>query len=162
MTPIVKWESRAQHLKRLLAFELGIRIKLLLLDAGYFSADVINYLQSLGLKFVMRMPNVGIASGAGDDFMYTTRGHRRGDDEQATFRVVALNGRNRIGHMGLYIFATNTYLKPRKLFRSRWGIETSYRMINKFLANVKAVCSEKAVFLPGSAPIQPVGQAESL
>ncbi|MEM3186153.1 MAG: transposase [Conexivisphaerales archaeon] len=139
VTPIVKGESRAQHLKRLLAraFELGIRIKLLLLDAGYFSADIINYLQSLGLKFVMRMPNVGIASGAGDDFMYTTRGHRRGDDEQATFRVVALNGRNRIGHMELFIFATNTYLKPqrlRKLFRSRWGIETSYRMINKFLA----------------------------
>ncbi|MEM0146574.1 MAG: hypothetical protein QXH66_06295 [Conexivisphaerales archaeon] len=96
----------------------------------------------------MRMPNVGIASGAGDDFMYTTRRHRMGDDKQATFRVVALNGRNRIGHMELFIFATNTYLKPqrlRKLLRSRWGIETSYRMINKFLANVKAV--------PGSAPI---------
>ncbi|MEM4063013.1 MAG: hypothetical protein QW428_03530 [Conexivisphaerales archaeon] len=75
----------------------------------------------------------------------TSRGHRRSDDEQATFRVVALNGRNRIGHIELFIFVTNTYLKQGKLFRNRWGIETSYRMINKFLANVKAVT--------GSVPI---------
>ncbi|MEM4125982.1 MAG: hypothetical protein QW508_00265 [Conexivisphaerales archaeon] len=32
-------------------------------------ADIIKYLQSLGLKFVMRMPNAGITSG--DDLMYT-------------------------------------------------------------------------------------------
>ncbi|MEM0123387.1 MAG: hypothetical protein QXI38_02645, partial [Conexivisphaerales archaeon] len=72
-------------------------------------------------------------------------GHRRSDDEQAIFRVVALDGRNRIGHIELFIFVTNTNLKPGKLFRRRWGIETSYRMINRLLANVKAVT--------GSAPI---------
>ncbi|MEM0123443.1 MAG: hypothetical protein QXI38_02925 [Conexivisphaerales archaeon] len=75
----------------------------------------------------------------------TLQGHRRSKDEQATFRVVALNGRNRIGHIKLFIFLTNTNLKPGKLFRRRWGIETSYMMINRFLASVKAV--------PGSAPI---------
>ncbi|MEM0097055.1 MAG: hypothetical protein QXN78_02320 [Conexivisphaerales archaeon] len=31
-------------------------------------------MQSLGLKFVMRMPNAGITNG--DDFMYTNRGTR--------------------------------------------------------------------------------------
>jgi putative transposase len=34
------------------------------------------------------------------------------------------------------VFATNTDLKPkriRKIFRKRWAIETSYRMINQFL-----------------------------
>ncbi len=152
MTPIGNGESRAQHLKRLLAFELDIKVKMLLLDAGYFSADVINHLQSLGLKLMMRMPDIGIAN-AGDDFMYTTRGHKMSKDEQARFRVVALNDLNRFGLAELFMFATNTNLKPRKLFRSRLGIETSYRMINKFLASVKAVCSEKAVLLPDSAPI---------
>ncbi|MEM3321969.1 MAG: hypothetical protein QXY02_03300 [Conexivisphaerales archaeon] len=33
----------------------------------------------------------------------TPQGHRRSKDEQATFRVVALNGRNRIGHIELHI-----------------------------------------------------------
>ncbi|MEM3498128.1 MAG: hypothetical protein QXY52_03980 [Conexivisphaerales archaeon] len=75
----------------------------------------------------------------------TPQGHRRSKDEQTRFRVVALNGRNRIGHIELFIFVTNTNLKQGKLFRNRWGIETSYRMINRFLTNVKAV--------PGSAPI---------
>ena len=39
----------------------------------------------------------------------------------------------------LFIFATNTLIKPerlRALFRKRWGIETSYRMVNKFLARM--------------------------
>jgi len=37
----------------------------------------------------------------------------------------------------LLAFATNTHISPermRKLFKRRWGIETSYRMVNKFLA----------------------------
>jgi hypothetical protein len=36
----------------------------------------------------------------------------------------------------LLVFATNTDLKPksiRRMFRKRWAIETSYRMINQFL-----------------------------
>ena len=46
-------------------------------------------------------------------------------------------GRDFHGKLKLFIFATNTSLKPRRirrLFRKRWGIETSYRMIRKFLA----------------------------
>ena len=42
----------------------------------------------------------------------------------------------KFGHSELFIFATNTDLKPkmmRKMFRKRWAIETSYRMINQFL-----------------------------
>ena len=57
-------------------------------------------MKSLGLKFMMRMPNTVIASG--DDHVHH-QGHRMSDDEQATFRVVALDGRNRIGHIELHI-----------------------------------------------------------
>ena len=39
--------------------------------------------------------------------------------------------------MILYIFATNTIFPPMEVlrfFKKRWGIETGYRMIRKFLA----------------------------
>ncbi len=80
----------------------------------------------------MRMPNSGKIR-AGTDFLYTANSHKL---EQATFRVVAMNGRDRLGRTELFIFATNTNMKPkeiRKVFRKRWRIETSYRMINMFL-----------------------------
>ncbi len=134
---IIKGDGRLDHVRRLLehVLGLGLKVKLLLLDGGYYSADVINYLNSAGIKFIMRMPNSGKIN-AGSDFLYTTNATHRSKDEQATFRVVAVNGVDRYGHSELFIFATNTDIKPneiRKMFRKRWRIETSYRMINMFL-----------------------------
>ena len=65
------------------------------------------------------------------DLIYTTNSKRKRPDEQATFRIVAVKDRNE-----LLVFATNTDLKPkaiRRIYRKRWAIETSYRMINQFL-----------------------------
>ena len=62
---------------------------------------------------------------------YTTNSKRKKKDEQATFRIVAVKCKKE-----LLVFATNTDLKPkaiRRMFRKRWAIETSYRMINQFL-----------------------------
>ena len=136
VTPIT-YESIVEHVKRLLLKVLGfgIKIKLLLLDAGYYSAKVISLLNALEIKFIMRAHNNGMFR-AGDDIMYTTNSHKLLARDQATFRVVAFNGRDKFGHSELFIFATNTDLKPkmmRKMFRKRWAIETSYRMINQFL-----------------------------
>ncbi len=133
--PIAKGDGRVEHVRKLLehVFKLGIRVKLLLLDGGYYSVDVINYLNSAGIKFIMRMKDYGKIE-AGSDFIYTTNSPYR--DEQATFRVVTINGKDRYGHNELFIFATNTDMSPRKIrkiFRKRWRIETSYRMINNFL-----------------------------
>lgn len=67
----------------------------------------------------------------GDDLIYTTNSKRKKQNEQATVRIVAVKDRN-----VLLVFATNTDLKPkaiRRMFRKRWAIETSYRMINQFL-----------------------------
>jgi len=137
--PVMHGESKVEHVRMLIehALSLGIRPKILLLDGAYNSAEVINYLNSTGMKYIIRIaaPIDGIRQG--DDFIYRTRGHRRREEEQATFRLVAVNGKVRGGKVKLFVFATNTNLKPRRirrLFRKRWGIETSYRMINKFLA----------------------------
>ena len=54
-----------------------------------------------------------------------------------SFRLVTVKGKNRGGRDKLFIFATNTNLKPEKIrdvFRKRWGIETSYRMVRMFHA----------------------------
>jgi len=62
---------------------------------------------------------------------YTTSSKRKKQNEQATFRTVAVKCKKE-----LLVFATNTDLKPksiRRMFRKRWAIETSYRMINQFL-----------------------------
>jgi IS4 transposase len=64
--------------------------------------------------------------------VYTTRTHKRRRGEQVSFRLVTLKDEGK-----LFVFATNTNLKPRKirkLFRKRWGIETSFRIIRKFHA----------------------------
>ena len=132
-------EPRLEHVRRLIihALALDIKPKLILLDGAYNSAEVINYLNRIGVKYIIRIASPVEGIRPGDDFVYRTRGHRRRETEQATFRIVAINGRDRSGKRRLFVFATNTDLnakRVRKLFRKRWGIETSYRMINKFLA----------------------------
>jgi len=115
-------EPRIKQVTKLIehASMLGIRPKLILLNDAYNSAEVINYLNGIGVKYIIRIaqPIEGIK--AGDDFIYRTSGHRRREDEQATFRIVAINGRDRSGNVRLFVFATNTKIKParvRKLFR---------------------------------------------
>jgi len=87
--------------RRLLSkvFELGIKVKILLLDARYYTVDIINYLNRI--NFIMR------AKGKfkeGDNLIYTTSSERKRPEEQATVvRIVAIKGRNE-----LLVFATNT------------------------------------------------------
>lgn len=116
VTPIT-YEHTVDHVKRLLekVIELGVRVKLLLLDAGY--VEVINYLNANGIKFIMRAHDNGMFR-AGNDLIYTTNHHNL--PEQATFRVVAFNGKDRLGHTELFIFATN-YFKLSQIGRSEGG-----------------------------------------
>lgn len=109
------------HVKHLLerVFELGITVKLVLFDRGYFSTDLIRYLDDAGIKYIMHIPWHGTPLKAGVDTMYTTTTHKKAGFEQATFRLVTLRQ-----HDKLLIFATNTSFKPRRLkktFRKRWA-----------------------------------------
>ena len=115
----------------------GIRISVLLMDGGFFSADLINLLNSGKINFVMHAPKLKNACGNIEaDLKYTTSSHKRRKKDQATFRMVSIYGRGKKG-LVLYVFATNMDIPPKrllKLYRKRWGIETGYRMIRKFLA----------------------------
>ena len=89
------------------------------------TVDIINYLEAKGINFIMR------AIGKYKDGDNLISSKRKRPDEQATVRIVAVKCKNE-----LLVFATNTDLKPkaiRRIFRKRWAIETSYRMINQFL-----------------------------
>ena len=98
----------------------GIRPKLILLNDAYNSAEVINYLNEINVKYIIRTAQPIDAIRPEHDFIYRTRGHRMREDEQATFRIVALNGRDKGGNVRLLVFTTNTKIKParvRRLFR---------------------------------------------
>ena len=112
--------------------ELGLRVELLLLDRGFYSADLLRWLNSFKMRYVMQIPVRNKRIRGGEDRAYTTKSPNKGEEGQATFRLVTMGEGGK-----LLAFATNTRIKPeriRRLFRKRWGIETSYRMVNKFLA----------------------------
>ncbi len=115
----------------------GIRISVLLMDGGFYSIDLINYLISIGMNFVIHAPKLGKeCKGEEIDMKYTTASHHRRKKDQSSFRVVSIYGHSKKGWT-LYVFATNMDISPKKLlklYRKRWGIETGYRMIRKFLA----------------------------
>ena len=122
------------HVKHLLkcVAELGLAVKLLLFDRGYYSTALIRFLNDGGFKFIIHIPWFGKPLKAGVDRLHTTTTHKNRVSEQATFRLVAVRQKRK-----LLIFATNTSFKRcwvRKTFRRRWGIETSYRLIGLFLA----------------------------
>ncbi len=116
---------------------MGIRIRILLLDGGFYSIDAIMFLQSSGVEFIMHAPKLkSVCRDREIDRKHTTGSHNRRKNEQASFRIISIYGKNRKG-MILYIFATSTVFLPKEVlrfFRKRWGIETGYRIIRKFLA----------------------------
>jgi hypothetical protein len=126
--------SALWHVRHLLTCiaELGLNVKLLLFDRGYYSIDLIRYLDSCGLKYIIHIPWHGKPLDAGVDRLYTTATCKKRKCEQVTFRLVTVRQKGK-----LLIFATNTLFRRRwvrKTFRRRWGIETSYRLIGLFLA----------------------------
>ena len=71
----------------------GIRIKLLLLDGGFYSIDAIRYLQSSGVEFIMHAPKLrNICRDQEMDREHTTSSHARSRNQQATFRIVSIYG----------------------------------------------------------------------
>jgi|GEM_PF-6026941 len=69
VTPVNN-ESKVEHVRRL----LSKKVKILLLDSGYYTVDIINYLNANRINFIMR------AKGKfkdGDDLIYKTNSKRK-------------------------------------------------------------------------------------
>ncbi len=151
---VAKGQSLKEVLQKLLqqARSVGVRPRLLLLDRGFFSVDVIRYLQAARCPFLMpvvirgRKPDHPRGPGGtrvfallkrGGWFEYTLRG---GAKRTATVAICVVcrnyrgawdrHGRQALvyacwgvkGHSGAWV---------RDTYRARFGIESSYRQMNQ-------------------------------
>lgn len=133
--------------------ELGVKIKDVTVDAGFFSGEMIEGMkaefESNGLKYIIRMPEnrktKNMKKLDGMRFPYTLKLKRRkkrkqdsppepsSSNKEVSFEVIAAYDRKK-AHM--YLFVTNLPYKSQTIlhrYNRRWGIETGYRMYNQFL-----------------------------
>jgi len=112
----------------------GVTVKYLLFDGGFSSLDLPRYLEANGYQYAMRFtPNsvtkrMGLRDG--QSAVYPCDG---------PFRIVRVDDKTKKNEEGplTYLFATNMSCKARRILRrykNRWGVETTYRKHNEFLA----------------------------
>ena len=137
-------------LKRLLARlkELGIGIERLFLDRGFYNVQVIRYLKTQRISFVMPVIIRGKKGGTrgllrqqkkSGRTTYTMRSPKNGE---VTFEVVFVQVylKGKYGKHGRRWYAYAVYdvkAQPKQvyeMYRLRFGIETSYRMMNQVRA----------------------------
>lgn len=147
-------EDLAAVVKRLVrtARQAGVRPSLVLLDRGFFSVSVIRYFQAARTPFLMPVPLRGRKKehpkgpGGTRAFGYWDRGGsgshllRASGGRTATVGIV-VHCRNRAGRRGKHgrerlVYAYWGWEPPpaasvSQLYRSRFGIETSYRQMNQ-------------------------------
>ncbi|MGH2637951.1 MAG: transposase [Rhabdochlamydiaceae bacterium] len=130
--------------------ELGVKISDVTIDAGFFSAEMIDLLRGEfernSLGYLIRMPINRKAKKMklweGRRFTYVLEDRSRissGPYPKVSFQVVVSYDRDKQRKDGkdyVYLFATNFHHDSQKildLYKDRWAIETGYRMYNQFL-----------------------------
>jgi hypothetical protein len=149
-----KGEDLAAVVKRLMrrVRDAGVRPSLVLLDRGFFTVNVIRYFQAARTAFLMPVPLRGRKKdhpkgpGGTRVFEYWTTGGRGEHTLTHTSGKTATVGimvhcRNRAGRRGKHgrerlVYAYWGWDPPSaaqvsQLYRSRFGIETSYRQMNQ-------------------------------
>jgi len=117
--------------------KLGIRIRYITLDGGFFTIDVIRFLEESCMNYILHMPSTHktkrMKLWEGRKFRYTTTDHKRKKSKQISFDVVVAYDEKK---KYKYLLVTNMGYDADvllKLFNKRWSIETNYRMSNQFL-----------------------------
>lgn len=151
LTAVAKGESMKEVLRALLkqARSAGVAARLLLLDRGFFSVDVVRYLRAARQPFLMpavirgrkaddpRGPSVFAAMKRSGWLRYTMR-NARGRTATTAICVSCHNWRgqrDRHGRRAL-VYACwgvgdRSWQWGRETYRSRFGIESSYRQMNQ-------------------------------
>lgn len=156
LTPVEKGEAMSAVVKRLLrqAAKAGVRPRLLLLDRGFYSVDVIRYLQCARVPFLMpaiargRKPKGGQAATGIRAFQTWKKGGwgqhtltaSSGSQRRATVSICVYCGnyRGKWKRHGRFVWIYAYWgLQPASTrwvadtYRTRFGIETSYRQMNQ-------------------------------
>jgi hypothetical protein len=110
---------------------MGIKVKYLLFDGGFSSVSLPIYLQKHGYRYILHFTPNAVTKRMnledGESALY-----RCGDAE--SFKLVRADDRETNIK---YLFGTNMNCKSKRIlkrYKQRWGVETSYRKHNEFLA----------------------------
>lgn len=142
--PICFFDMTVKLLEQLVEIaEKYVTIRRLFLDRGFLSVDIVNKLYELGMKFIIPIKrSAKVVRLMRDCFLEginRTKYTMRSGIKETVFDLAILETDD-----DLVGFATNMQGNPEriaKLYRKRWGIETSYRVKNQFYGRT---CSGKA------------------
>ncbi|ACP47159.1 transposase IS4 family protein [Sulfolobus islandicus Y.G.57.14] len=115
---------------------MGFKIRLITLDAGFYTVDVLNFISQF--KYIVAVPVGDVKVYEEFDGDYTTNSKRHRRDEQVEFRLLVYS-KEKVRRKSLVYFAraTNLDLSKREVLdlynKVRGPIETSYRNIKAFL-----------------------------
>ncbi|ACP49029.1 transposase IS4 family protein [Sulfolobus islandicus Y.N.15.51] len=115
---------------------MGFKIRLITLDAGFYTVDVLNFISQF--KYIVAVPVGDVKVYEEFDGDYTTNSKRHRRDEQVKFRLLVYS-KEKVRRKSLVYFAraTNLDLSKREVLdlynKVRGPIETSYRNIKAFL-----------------------------
>ena len=189
VVPVTRTERLKDVLQELLHLvgKAGIRPGLLLLDRGFYKAEIISYLQQARRPFLMPV----ICHGRDADhpkgpsgskvfklmkksgwFTHTVGDAKKKGRAKATVSICVKRGRvtDRHGrkkwHTWVYAFwgiAPKRVDWVKRTYRKRFGIETSYRQMNQCRIRTTTTEVQRAVLLRGdrAAAEEPVGVAAS-
>lgn len=131
LTPIKSREHILDYVKDALnrIRSMGIKVRYLLFDGGFSSLDLPRYIEEHGYTYAMRFTPNSVTKQMnlkdGESSLYPC---------DRPFEIVRSEDRE---SKKSYLFATNMLCRPKRVlkrYKERWGIETSYREHNVFLA----------------------------
>ena len=142
--PVKKGTKHIEYVKRFIELieEMGLKIKVLLLDRGFFSVSMIRYLMGMNIPHIMPVKNVSnemmriLAVKKVRFEPYTVTSPKDGSvDVTVAIDVHYLKGKfKRHGAVTYGYVVYGIDWNPRKIYRTyrrRFAIESSYRMRNK-------------------------------
>ncbi len=159
LKPVSREEMLVEVVEALLdtVRDRGVEIACLFLDRGFYSIEVINCLKVRGIPFLMPVVSRGRSGGVRKlleakrsyTTTYTLKRFKDGDWRQASFKLLVVRKRLRRGWR-CYGYATNTDIGLRRVYkeyRRRFGIESSYRLINQSRARTSTRDAVKRLLL---------------
>lgn len=135
LTPIKSREHVIDYVKGALdrIRNMGVRVRYLLFDGGFSSLELPSWLGENGYRYA-----VHFAPNAVTKRMGLKDGEAASYPSDRQFQLVRVDDREtKIS----YLFATNMTCRPRRLlkrYKTRWGVETTYREHNLFLPRTKS------------------------
>ena len=143
LTPIKSREHIIDYVKDALnrIRNMGVRVRYLLFDGGFSSLELPSWLQENGYMYAIHFtPNavtkrMGLKDGEAASY----------PSSDSPFKLVRVDDRGTTTTTTTtkisYLFATNMICRPKRLlkrYKTRWGVETTYREHNLFLPRTKS------------------------